>query len=176
MLTDEGLIRQIRNGNQAAFAAMYERYRPSVFAYCRRILGNPEDAEDTVQDVLIKVRNEIDTLRNGTLFKHWLFRIARNEALLKIRKRHPIEDIDPNLSWDAETPLEGYERKETSTIVQALLKDLKHEFREVLILREFDGLSYSEISKIVGISEDLVKVRIYRARNAMTEKLKKFYD
>ena len=175
MLTDEQLIPEIRSGSKQAFALLYEKFRPLLFAYCRRILGNAEDAEDVVQDVFVKASNKIDSLKNGMLFKHWLFSIARNEALMKIRKRHPGTSTVADEVWEDETPTDQLEHQETSEIVQRLLKDLKHEYREVLVLREYEGLSYADISKIIGVSENVIRVRLYRARNAMTERLKRFY-
>ena len=175
VLTDEQLIVEIRSGSKKAFDVLYEKFRPRLLAYCRRILGNTDDAEDVVQDVFIKAHDKIDSLMNGILLKHWLFSIARNEALMKIRKRHPETSIDADAVWDDETPIDQLEHQETSEIVQRLLRDLKLEYREVLVLREYDGLSYSDIAKIIGVSEDVIRVRIYRARNAMTEKLKRFY-
>lgn len=175
MLTDEQLIAEIRSGSKKAFDVLYKKFRPQLLAYCRRILGSADDAEDIVQEVFIKARNGIESLRDGMLFKQWLFRIARNEALMEIRKRYPQESIEADTIWENETPLEQLEHQETSQIVQRLLRDLKPEYREVLVLREYDGLSYLDIAKIVGVSKDVIKVRIYRARNAMTEKLKRFY-
>jgi RNA polymerase sigma-70 factor (ECF subfamily) len=175
VLSEEQLIPEIRRGSKKAFAVLYERFRPQLLAYCRRILNNTEDAEDVVQDVFVKARSRIDSLNDGLLFRHWIFRIARNEALMKIRKQHPEDSVDEEVLWDEQTQLEQLEHQETSEIVQRLLKDLKHEYREVLVLREYDGLSYADIARIVGVSEDVIRVRIYRARSAMTEKLKKFY-
>ena len=174
-LTDKQLVLDLRAGDKKAFALLYERYRASVLAYCSRILNDAEDAEDVVQDVFIKARDGIASLTDGMLCKHWLFRIARNEALMKIRRRHPTQQIEDDTAWETDTPMDHLERLEATAIVRQLLKDLKFEYREVLVLREYGGLSYSAIAEIVGVSTDVVRVRIYRARSSMTEKLKRFY-
>jgi RNA polymerase sigma-70 factor, ECF subfamily len=175
MQPDESVLHRLRMGDQRALAVLYDLYRFELQAYCRRILGNSQDAEDVVHDVFTKMELGIKSLKDDALFKNWLFRIARNEALMKIRERRTNGDVDSSKVWITETPLDLMEQEETSLIVQMLLSELRPEFRQVLVLREYERLSYLEIGEALGLSLEAVKVRLYRARNSMTEKLKKYY-
>jgi len=107
--SDETIIRQVYAGDVSAFAGLYERYKNSIYAYCLRLLREPELAEDALQNVFTNALGSIRTLDDASAFKYWLFMIARNEVYGTIRKlRSPNrasfldESDDP---WDPETPL-----------------------------------------------------------------------
>jgi RNA polymerase sigma-70 factor (ECF subfamily) len=175
MQLDKSVLHRIRGGDQGALAVLYDLYHLELLAYCRRILGNSQDAEDVVQDVFAKLQSDIKSLRDDALFRNWLFRIARNETLMRIRGRRIDGDIDSDKVWMTETPLDLVEQGETTMIVQKLLDELKPSYRQVLVLREYEGMSYAEIAEALGLSLETVKIRVYRARNSMTEKLRKYY-
>jgi RNA polymerase sigma-70 factor, ECF subfamily len=175
MQPNESAIDRLKRGDEGALAALYDLYHLELLAYCRRILGNSQDAEDVVQDVFAKLQSDIKSLRDDTLFRNWLLRIARNEALMKIRGRRFNGDINSDQVWITETPLDLVEQGETSLIVQKLLDELKPIYRQVLVLREYEGMSYAEIAEALELSLETVKIRVYRARNSMTEKLKIYY-
>jgi RNA polymerase sigma-70 factor, ECF subfamily len=128
-----------------------------------------------VHDVFVKLPTEINTLKDDALFRNWLFRIARNESLMKIRMRRSDGGIDSETVWIDENPLDLMEQKETAIVVRKLLEQLRPQYRQVLILREYEGMSYAEIAEAIGVSLETVKVRVYRARSSMTEKLKQYY-
>ncbi|MFH0988721.1 MAG: RNA polymerase sigma factor [bacterium] len=176
MKSDLALVHDLLANDGAAFEALYENYKHPLFAYCERILGNSADAEDVVHDTFLKVQQELASLRDPALFKRWLFRIARNEALMKIRKRRMNGQVDTDSVWDDTTPHHQLEAKETVAIVQQLLMNLKPDYREALVLREYENLSYAEIAEIVSATEGAVKMRIFKARSALTEKLKQYYQ
>jgi RNA polymerase sigma-70 factor (ECF subfamily) len=95
---------------------------------------------------------------------------------MEIRKRRRNGQIDVDSVWQDETPHDQYVNLERSEIVNGLLDSLKREYREVLILRAYEDLSYSEIAAITGDSESSVKSRIFKARKAMSDKLKEYYE
>ena len=103
----------------------------------------------------------------------WIFSIARNEAFTILRRVKPVEELDKaeNEVWDEESPLERLVERERATVVQHCLSLLKPAYREVLILREYEHLSYSEIARVTGASESAVKSALFKARKAMGRKL-----
>jgi RNA polymerase sigma-70 factor (ECF subfamily) len=117
------------------------------------------------------VFRESGTLLNPESFRGWLFRIARNETLMHLRRNRETELSDPDGIWEADTPLSIMEKTEERIIVQTLLSTLKKEYREVLHLREYQQLSYAEIARITGATESSVKSRIFKARQALAQKL-----
>jgi RNA polymerase sigma-70 factor (ECF subfamily) len=119
----------------------------------------------------------LDSLNHVETFQCWLFTIARNEALCYLRKKSNNEPSENDTVWTStSSSYEEFSRKETSEIVQKYLSLLKPEYREVLILREYEQLSYAQIAAITQISEANVKVRIHRARIELGKKLKPYYS
>jgi RNA polymerase sigma-70 factor (ECF subfamily) len=174
--SDQELIRGIQSGSNEAFAATFEQYADGIYAYCVKILADRQRAKDVVQETFLKIRQFSSQIQQGESFKSWIFRIARNEALMEIRKRRRNGQIDVDSVWQDETPHDQYVNLERSEIVNGLLDSLKREYREVLILRAYEDLSYSEIAAITGDSESSVKSRIFKARKAMSDKLKEYYE
>ena len=123
----------------------------------------------------MKLDREASQLQNLDAFKPWLFRIARNEALMILRRRGKRSEEDPDSVWSEQTPLDALVRAETVELVQKFLFELKVEYREVLVLREYERLSYAEIALMTGASESSVKSRIFKARKALTDRLRPFF-
>ena len=179
VLPDDTVIQQIRAGNPDAFAQLYEKYKSSVYAYSFRLLQNEPSAEDALQNTFMKAYQSISTLDDPAAFKYWLFIIARNEVYSLIRKSRSNGQFksleDSENVWAEETPLTQAVHTNTTDIVQALLGQLKTEYREVLVLREYDQLTYAEIAAVTGDTESSVKSRIFKARRALTRKLKPYF-
>ena len=170
-ISERELVQRIQHGSQDALSAAYEQYSDGVFAYCLRILADRQLAEDVVQDTFLKVRHYAASLQQDDSFRSWIFRIARNEALMQLRKRRLDSQLDDGSVWSEETPHEQLVALERSEIVNRLLESLKREYREVLVLLVYENMSYAEIATVTGITESSVKSRIFRARKAMIEKL-----
>lgn len=177
--SDESLIRQVYAGEVSAFASLYERYKNGVFAYCFRLLQDTERAEDALQNVFRKALESIRTLNNPLAFKYWLFMIARNEvygAIRKLRSHNQVKSLDESDDvWDQETPLTYAVQSNQVDIIQEQLGQLKPEYREVLILREYEQFSYTEIAVLTGGTEGSVRARIFKARKALAKKLKPYF-
>lgn len=154
---------------------MYQQYAEGVFAYCTKILADRHSAKDAVQETFLKIRQSSHQIQQGESFKSWIFRIARNEALMEIRKNRRNGHIELDSVWQEESPYDKYVDLERAEIVNGLLDSLNQEYREVLILRAYEDLSYTEIAAITGDTESSVKSRIFKARKAMSEKLKDYY-
>lgn len=173
-ISERELVEGIQHGSQDALAAAYEQYSDGVFAYCLRILADRQLAEDVLQETFLKVGQHARSIQRNESFRSWIFRIARNEALMQLRKRHLDDELDDGSVWSEETPHEQFVALERSQIVNRLLDSLKREYREVLVLLVYENMSYAEIAAITGATESSVKSRIFRARKAMMEKLRPY--
>jgi len=176
--SDEDLLTRIRSGSDQAFTELYNKYRRRLLAYCYRLLQDPITAEDVVQIAFQRAFESLSSLDKPELFFYWLFSIARNEVYGRIRKTRrngtPIS-IEEEDIWADETPHDQAVRKETSEIVQLLLSQLKVEYREVLVLRQYDKLSYAEIAAITGDTVSSVESRLFKARKALAKKLAPYF-
>jgi len=161
--TDQELLALLRGGNQKAFAELYERYKRGLYAYCVRLLGDRQEAEDAVQETFVKLAAA--SIEEPSALKSWLYRVARNECLMGLRRNRASGDADS--VWADETPLSLAEKSDTRLLVQRALERLAIEYREVLLLREFEGMSYGEITEVTGASPASVKSRLFRARRAL---------
>ncbi len=172
-LTDEQLVERIKVDEARGFAHLYHRYKHRVYAYCYRLLRHPQNAEDATQETFLKIHRSFHQLENPGSLQTWVFSIARNEAFTILRRAKPVEELEQaeNEVWDEEGPLERIVERERAAIVQHCLSLLKPAYREVLILREYEYLSYSEIAKVTGASESAVKSALFKARKTMGKKL-----
>ncbi|MDP2885589.1 MAG: RNA polymerase sigma factor [Ignavibacteria bacterium] len=171
--TDEQLVERIRIDEGRAFAQLYHRYKHRVYAYCYRLLRHPQNAEDATQETFVKIHRSLRQLENTASLQTWVFSIARNEAFTILRRLRPTEDLEAATEnvWDEDNPLEKVVQKERAGIVQHCLGLLKPMYRELLILKEYEQLSYAEISQVTGASESAVKSGLFKARRAMRKKL-----
>lgn len=179
IFSDETVVQQVRAGNSNAFGQFYEKYKSNIYAYCHRLLQNQSSAEDALQNTFMKAYQSISTLDDPAAFKYWLFMIARNEVytiLRKAKSNGQIKSLDDSEEiWDEHTPFSEAVQTNNADIVQEILAQLKTEYREVLILREYEQLTYVEIAALTGDTESSVKSRIFKARKALTKKLKPYF-
>ncbi|MFH0991414.1 MAG: RNA polymerase sigma factor [bacterium] len=174
--TEAELIHKAQLKDERAFAELFKRYRFSVIEYCSQLLQNRETAKDAAQNTFIKVYNSLETLRNHDSFKAWLFTIARNEVYALIRRNRCNVSIDDLDVWETPTVHDDYIKQEAEEIIQHLLRRLKPEYREVLLLDEYEGFSYAEIASITNNTVSSIESRIYKARKALSKKIKTFYQ
>jgi len=168
-LNDENLLRNFQNGNPHAFETLFHRYKDQTYNFAYRMLGNRESAGDITQEVFIKLFNsQRNPVRINNL-KNYLYILTRNMCLNRIRDTK--KEIDPDSIVE--------EKSIGSEITNLQLLKLKRAFtqlepdlKEALILREYQGFSYKEISEILGISISAVKSLLFRARL----KLKEIYE
>ena len=175
-ISEHDLIIQVQQGDRLAFAELYERYKTSIYSYCLRLLADSQIAEDSTHETFLKMFSESRSLRSPESLRPWLFRIARNEVFTRIRKTRRNGHADDMDVWDSNTPHEQFVAKETIEIIRRLLHELKQEYREVLVLREYEQMSYAEIADITGATESSVKSRIFKARKALTARLKPYFE
>lgn len=178
------LIAQSQQGNMEAFEQLVIKYERKVYTIAYKYMGNHEDASDLAQEAFIKAYQSIGSFRQEAGFGTWIGRITANKCLdeLRRRKRQPHSSLDEELELEDHqvklqlkdpnpSPLEETERKETAAYLQNLINELKPEYKEVILLREFEGLSYEEIAQILNCSLGTIKSRISRARNYLKERI-----
>ena len=171
--TDGEVFEQLRLGSNAAFGQLYHQYKHKLYAYCFRMVGNAQSAEDVVQETFLKIHRGIQSVKQPQHFRTWIFSVARNEALTHLRRTRHLEDLvgEAETVWDHNDPLEELAERETKEIIQHYVGLLKPYYRELLVLREYEQLSYAEIAKITGITESAVKSALFKARKALAKKL-----
>jgi RNA polymerase sigma-70 factor, ECF subfamily len=173
--TDTELIQLLQHGDRQAFADLYEHHKTAIYRYCLRMLIDSDAAEDATQETFLKMYASINNLQKTESFLPWLFSIARNEVMMHLRRnRRNGVHSDENV-WDETTPYDMIVSVETTEIVQKLLQSMKNEYREVILLREYEQLSYTQIAEITCNTESSVKSRLFKARKALTKKLKEYY-
>jgi RNA polymerase sigma-70 factor, ECF subfamily len=174
---DSALIQRYAEGERDAFGELYKKYHRRLAGYCFRLLQDRTKTQDVVQTVFAKALESIQSLEKPELFYYWLFTIARNEvySLLRRTRSNGTVELTEDV-WDSETPHESMVRKETILLVEEGLNRLKAEYREVLILRQFEQLSYSEIAAITGDTISSVESRLFKARKALLIQLKPYLE
>jgi RNA polymerase sigma-70 factor (ECF subfamily) len=170
-ITDQQLLQRFISGETDALTLLYERYRTRLYAFCYHLLGDKQEAEDAVHETFWKLCHGANGIAQPGAFQGWLFRIARNEALMQIRSRRKTVEIADDDVWEEETPLSALITTETAEIIQSVLRMLKTEYREVILLREYEQFSYAEIAAITDSTESSVKSRLFKARKALASKL-----
>ncbi len=178
------LIERIRNGEGELFHDLVHPHERGVYLAALSVLENEADAEEVVQEALLKAWTHLDHFRGESKFSTWLIRIAINEAKMRRRKdyrQHLFEPIireDEDGDWVPrdfadwrEIPSETLERKEVRTALMRALRSLRPAYREVFLLRDVQHLSVQETAQLLGISIPAVKSRLLRARLRMRDQL-----
>jgi RNA polymerase sigma-70 factor (ECF subfamily) len=162
----------LQEGDTSAFRTLFDRFRPSVYAYCARMLGDRDEAEDAAQETFIHALRDAPGLRSPERFRGWLFGIARHRVMMILRERRKamLEKFDDDV-WDDETPLTMAERSEIQLNVRNAVAALSPAYREVVLLRDFQHLSYAEIAIATESTEIAVKSRLHKARKALVATL-----
>lgn len=176
-MSEEALIRRIRDGEHELFYELIRPYERRVYAAAFAVLRNEADAEDVAQEAVLKAFKNIRQFRAEARFSTWLIQITLNEARMRKRKEHAhmIEPINDRQDEDGnyiprdfadwrEIPSETLERKEVREKLAEALVSLGDKYREVFVLRDMHHLSIEETAKTLGISTASVKTRLLRAR------------
>lgn len=189
-LNDSDLVAASQNGDTAAFAELVRRYESKVFRLGLKMLRNEQDAEDVLQETFVNVYRHLDDFRGDAEFSTWIYRIATNASLMRIRSRRPTASLDEPadsgdspgdpasprelVDWSA-TPEEVLLNGETRSQMDAALARLPATLRSVFVLRDIQGLSVAETAHALNISEPNVKTRLHRARLALRDALTVYF-
>lgn len=176
------LLDRLRAGDVGAFEDLVRLAGGRMLAVARRMMAREEDAQDAVQDAFLSALKSLDRFDGRSQLTTWLHRITVNACLMKLRtqRRRPeaaIEDLLPAFAEDghARVPAtawkpeagSGIEGAETRALVRAKIAELPEQYRTVLVLRDLEELSTEEAAQVLGISENAVKTRLHRARQAL---------
>ncbi len=184
---EHGLCARVAEGDDEAFSILVERYQHRVFGFCARMIGDRAEAEDLAQDVFLTLYRNAGNFRGESAFSTWLFRIAKNQTLNRIKylerrgrsARRRERDSEARLSRVADETALGPDdivaNRERATMVQAAIDELGEEHRAVVVLRDMEDMSYEEISEITGLPLGTVKSRIHRARSALAKRLSRIF-
>ncbi|WP_290664607.1 MULTISPECIES: RNA polymerase sigma factor [Ignavibacterium] len=160
------------------FTLIFNKYKTRVYNYAYRMLSNQMIAEDIVQDVFIKLFDNLDKIRKKESIEFWLIKTVRNEIFSYHRNqaekklfKEAIEIDEIENSVLASSPAESFEINELKEIILNELNQMQDIFKEVFILREYALMSYKEIANILEIDQELVKSRLYKARQKLIDKI-----
>ena len=177
-LDDSELIRQTLDGERQAFGALVSRYQNRLYSSMLQILRSETDAEDVVQDAFVLAFTKLSTFKGNSQWYTWLYRIAYNVAINRMRKRRPTVSLDgpsENQQFDfadaGPAPDDRLEQQERANQLHLALARLTLEHRSILVLREMEGLEYESISEILDLPIGTVRSRLHRARNHLREHL-----
>jgi len=181
---DQELVRRAQHGDKNAYGDLVTNYYKMVYGICYGVLMNREAARDTAQDIFLKVYREIKRFKGQSKFKTWLYRVAMNGAIDQARKKKPQISLDaPLRQADEESrpmslpdegpgPREEAAREELRHAVREALKELSEDHRAILLLREWQNLSYEEIAESLNLETGTVMSRLHYARKKLAEILR----
>jgi len=176
---DPALVRAVQRGEKGAMDALIRESYAGVYALCRRLLGDSSDAADATQEVYLRVVRGVLAFRGEAAFGTWLHRVTVNVCMTALRKRGDVRargqsagwaDFEPDelLSDDA-GPESRAETADLAARTAQALGELPDEAREVVVLRDVQGLSTRETAELLGVTEGTVKVRLHRAHARLRE-------
>jgi RNA polymerase sigma-70 factor (ECF subfamily) len=183
-LAEAELLAGCRAGNSEALNELARRYHTAVLRVCVSLLGS-RDVDDLVQDIFIKILRRLDTFAGRSALFTWMYEITVNHCRDELRRRKrkrwfslqnlPAETVE-EIKADEISASEHLETEELHAHLHAALKQLEPKYRELIVLRDLEGLSYEEIAQIQKLDEKLVKSRLYQARQALAQKMKKYAE
>jgi RNA polymerase sigma-70 factor (ECF subfamily) len=179
---DEGLLAAARAGDKQALEALLERHQEQVYRFGMKMCRDPEDARDVLQDTLLAMARSVRDFRGASSLSTWLYTIARSFCIKKRRRSKfaPEEErsLDSDMAGEArrlaapgEHPDDALAGREVEHALEQAIGALDPMYREVLLLRDVEGLSAPEVAEVLGVSTQAVKSRLHRARLAVRERV-----
>ncbi|HEX7078784.1 MAG TPA: sigma-70 family RNA polymerase sigma factor [Candidatus Eisenbacteria bacterium] len=184
-MTDEELVQRAQRDDDRSFGELVTRYETKVYSLALKMLRNPEDAEDVLQETFLRAYRGIKSFQGHSTFSTWIYRITANSALMKLRKKQlptvSIDDADEreapiNIADWAPGPVERLMSEETRKAMEDAIEALPPEFRQVFILRDVEELSNAEVADVLDLSVAAVKSRLHRARLKVRNRLAQYFN
>jgi len=182
-------IKALQSGDREAYAQMVEVYSPKIYHLALRMVDNPHEAEDILQETFLNAFRAIDQFEGRSSLGTWLYRIATNQALMHLRKKSPtlisvdepipgLDDPDQNrelVDWCC-LPEDEFITAETHAKLKDAIQDLSPTLKTVFILRDLHHLTTRETAQVLDISESAVKTRLLRARLQLRDSLSSYFS
>lgn len=170
---DALLVVRAAEGDDEAFEALVHRHAPALLRLATRLLGSPTEAEDAVQEAFVSAWRKLPEFRGDARFGTWMHRIVTNRCLNVLRSRQPVAALDsvpePQAPEHQVSPPRAAEGRAAVQDLSRAIEGLSPEQRVCWVLRELDGVPYESIAETVGISQEAVRGRVFRARRYLTE-------
>lgn len=183
---DEDIISQFQSGDTEALKELFERYKRPIFNFCLKLTNNRADAEDVTAEVFLKLFKKQYAPQSGVKFSTWLYTIARNDCISRLRKRKysiPLwftSSSGEEEAWEIEDTKENHSQtlmnEEMKKKVRQAIFNLDLEQRQAIILREYQHCRYDEIAQVMGCSLEKVKILLHRARQRLKGELASFVE
>ena len=178
-MEESRLIQKAAGGDPAAFNTLLGQHERRMYAVALRMCGNPEDAQDCLQEAMMRVWRAISGFKGQSSFSTWVYRITMNTCLDELRKRknRPNTSLDTlvEAGWspadEDDTPERHTLRREARQSLEGFIQELPEDMRAALVLRDVHGYAYDEIADALGVNVGTVKSRISRAREKLREKI-----
>ena len=188
-IVDESeLLTRLHAGDQAACGICVDQYAPQIYRLALRLVGNEADAEEVVQETFLAVWKAIGKFEGRSLLSTWLYRIAHNTAMMRLRRKTPLfvsvdDSLQENNEWHVPQqlfdwcclPAEDFETEEVRNELEQTIVALPPLLKSVFVLRDVQGLSTREAADVLDISEAAVKKRLQRARLRLREQLSDYF-
>jgi RNA polymerase sigma-70 factor (ECF subfamily) len=176
---DLALIHDAQQGDREAFGQLASKYQDRLYTALTHLVGCPIEAEDLVQEALLRALKKLHTFRKESSFYTWLYRIARNLMVSRRRRKTPlfcaqVEDQPGVAPQEGETPLQRLQREREVQRTRQALTQLDEHHRIVLVLRELEGFDYQTIADILKIRPGTVRSRLHRARSLLRKRLQSY--
>jgi RNA polymerase sigma-70 factor (ECF subfamily) len=185
---EDDLLARLRAGDKAACSECVERHAPAVYRQALRLMGTEQEAEEVVQETFLSAFKAIHRFEGRSGLSTWLYRIAHNVAMMRLRRSEPVfVPIDDPGSDDGtiDTPLQffdwcclperDFDKEETREELERAIRTLPDRPRSVFILRDIEGLSTEETAEILDLSPEAVRTRLHRARLILREQLSDYF-
>jgi RNA polymerase sigma-70 factor (ECF subfamily) len=174
-LTDEEIVARVCAGEQALFELLMRRHNERVYRTARAILHNDGEAEDVMQDAYVRAYEHLHEFEGRARFSTWLTRIAVHEALARVRRSKRFDSLESHTEQPSMTPSSSSSPEQLTSdvemraVLETAVASLPDEFRAVFVLRAVEGMSGAEVAECLGIAEETVKTRLFRARGRLQE-------
>lgn len=177
-LSDEQIVERTRNGEAEAFGALVRRWEGRIYALTLRMLGHPEDAREVTQETFLTAFRKLHQFRGRARFSSWLYRIALNCCYDRLRERRvnpvPLQEAENIVA--EEKILSQIQRKQVAERVRRAVEALPLEMRQVILLKEYEGLTFEEIAEILDIPVSTAKTRLYAGLDHLRKRLERLKD
>ena len=169
--SDGTIVRRVLDGDVEQYRHLVERYRAQFGRYALAVVGDRDAAQDAMQEAFIRAFDALASCRKPDRFGAWFFRILANQCRNLVGRRRDVADLDALDPPGGERADAAMDRGELAATLEAALARLTPEQREAFVMKHVDGRSYEEMAGLLGVGTDALKMRVYRARDALREML-----